>query len=124
LVAALGLSENTLKFCSIGLWVSIGFVAIARLAGGICERGSVTRPTDLPSDRAKRLAELECPDFETRPWVTDPALSIPPAVALGVLVRGGAPTDRAGTAFAAGLSSAAWGAFVFVFACPSDDPTT
>jgi hypothetical protein len=50
------------------------------------------------------------------------ALSIPPAVALGVLIRRGAPTDRGGTALAAGLSSAAWGAFVFVFACPSDDP--
>jgi len=49
-------------------------------------------------------------------------LSIPPAVGLGVLMRRGAPTDRAGTALAAGLSSAAWGAFVFVFACPSDDP--
>src|ERR1700733_6492771 len=48
--------------------------------------------------------------------------SIPPAIALGVLVRRGAPTDRAGTALAAGLSSATWGAFVFVFACPSDDP--
>jgi len=50
------------------------------------------------------------------------ALSIPPAVALGVMIRRGAPTDRAGTALAAGLASAAWGAFVFVFACPSDDP--
>jgi hypothetical protein len=49
-------------------------------------------------------------------------LSIPPAIALGMLVRRGAPTDPAGTALAAGLSSAAWGAFVFVFACPSDDP--
>lgn len=49
-------------------------------------------------------------------------LAIPPAVALGLLLRRGAPTDRAGTALAAGLSSAAWGAFVFVFACPSDDP--
>lgn len=49
-------------------------------------------------------------------------LSIPPAVVLGGLVRRGAPTDRSGTALAAGLSSAAWGAFVFVFACPSDDP--
>ena len=49
-------------------------------------------------------------------------LSIPAAIALGVLIRRGAPTDRAGTALAAGLSSAAWGAFVFVFACPSDDP--
>jgi hypothetical protein len=50
------------------------------------------------------------------------ALSIPPAVALTTLIRRGAPTDRAGTALAAGLASAAWGAFVFVFACPSDDP--
>ena len=50
------------------------------------------------------------------------ALSIPPAIALGLVIRHGAPTDRGGTALAAGLSSAAWGAFVFVFACPSDDP--
>jgi hypothetical protein len=49
-------------------------------------------------------------------------LSIPPAIALGGLIRRGAPTDRSGTALAAGLSSAALGAFVFVFACPSDDP--
>jgi hypothetical protein len=49
-------------------------------------------------------------------------LSIPPAIGLGVLIRRGAPTDRSGTALAAGLASAAWGAFVFVFACPSDDP--
>jgi hypothetical protein len=50
------------------------------------------------------------------------ALSIPSAIALGTFVCRGAPTDHAGTALAAGLSSAAWGAFVFVFACPSDDP--
>jgi len=85
-------------------------------------RGSVTRLTDLAPDQAKRLAELACPDSETRFRVIGPALSIPSAVALGVLVRGGAPTDHAGTALAAGLSSAAWGAFVFVFGCPSDAP--
>ncbi len=50
------------------------------------------------------------------------ALSIPPAIVLGGLIRRAAPTDRSGTALAAGLASAAWGAFVFVFACPSDDP--
>ena len=82
----------------------------------------MTRRTDLAPDQAKRLAELECPDSETRLWVIGPALSIPSAVALGVLVRGGAPTDRGGTALAAGVSSAASGAFVSVFACPSDDP--
>jgi len=76
----------------------------------------VIRLTDLPSDQAKCLAELECQDVETRPWVTGPALSIPPAVALGVLVRRPAPTDRAGTMLAAGPSSATQGAFVFVFA--------
>jgi hypothetical protein len=50
------------------------------------------------------------------------ALSLPAVAALSVALHRGAPTDRSGTALAASLSSAAWGAFVFVFACPSDDP--
>jgi hypothetical protein len=37
----------------------------------------VTRLIDLPPDPAKRLAELECPNFATRPCVTGPVLSIP-----------------------------------------------
>jgi hypothetical protein len=49
-------------------------------------------------------------------------LSIPAVIGLGLLMRRGAPTDQAGTALAAGLAAAAWGAFVFVFACPFDDP--
>ena len=35
----------------------------------------MARLTDLPPAQAKRLAEAECPNFETRPWVTGPALS-------------------------------------------------
>jgi D-proline reductase (dithiol) PrdB len=35
----------------------------------------VTRLTDLPAPMAQRLAELECPDFQTTPWVTGAALS-------------------------------------------------
>ncbi|MCQ8239732.1 NrsF family protein [Rhizosaccharibacter radicis] len=50
------------------------------------------------------------------------ALSVPATLALGLVIRRGAPTDRAGTAWAAAIASGAWGAFVFVFACPSDDP--
>jgi hypothetical protein len=50
------------------------------------------------------------------------ALSVPPAIGLGFLIRRGAPSDRTGTALAAALAAAGWGAFVFVFACPSDDP--
>jgi hypothetical protein len=50
------------------------------------------------------------------------ALSVPAVIALGVLMRRGAATDQAGSALAAGIAAAAWGAFVFVFACPFDDP--
>ena len=49
-------------------------------------------------------------------------LSVPPVVGLGLLMRRGAPTDTGGTALAVGIAAAAWGAFVFVFACPHDDP--
>ena len=49
-------------------------------------------------------------------------LSLPPLLGLGLLMRGGAPTEPGGTSLAAGIAAAAWGAFVFVFACPYDDP--
>lgn len=49
-------------------------------------------------------------------------LSIPAVVALGLLMRRGAATEPRGSALAAGTASAAWGAFVFVFNCPHDDP--
>jgi len=49
-------------------------------------------------------------------------LSLPMIAGLGLLMRRSAPSDRAGTALAAGVAGAAWGAFVFTFACPHDDP--
>jgi hypothetical protein len=49
-------------------------------------------------------------------------LSIPPVIGLALLMRRGAPTDRTRTAFLSGLAAASWGAFVFVFACPFNDP--
>ena len=54
----------------------------------------MTRLTDLPPDQAKRLAELECPDFKTRPWVTGPALSqrrVAIVSSAGLVVRGENP---------------------------------
>ena len=51
----------------------------------------MTRLTDLPPDQAKRLAELECPDFATRPWVTGAALSqrrVAIVSSAGLVVRG------------------------------------
>jgi D-proline reductase (dithiol) PrdB len=57
-------------------------------------RRSVTRLTDLPSDQAKRLAELECSDFKTQPWATGPALSrrrVAIVSSAGLVVRGENP---------------------------------
>jgi D-proline reductase (dithiol) PrdB len=54
----------------------------------------MTRLTDLSPDQAKRLAELECPDFPTRPWVTGPALSqrrVAIVSSAGLVVRGEDP---------------------------------
>ena len=50
------------------------------------------------------------------------ALSLPAVFAMAMLMRRGAPTDANGSALAAGLASAGWGAFAFVFYCPYDDP--
>jgi hypothetical protein len=49
-------------------------------------------------------------------------LSLPPVVALALLMRRGAPTQPRRTALAAGLAAAGFGAFVFAFHCPHDDP--
>jgi D-proline reductase (dithiol) PrdB len=54
----------------------------------------VTRLTDLPPNQAKNLAELACPDFTTRPWVTGPALSqrrVAIVSSAGLVVRGENP---------------------------------
>lgn len=49
-------------------------------------------------------------------------LSLPLALALGLLARRGAPVDSHGTAWAAGIAASAFGALTFVLACPFDDP--
>jgi D-proline reductase (dithiol) PrdB len=50
--------------------------------------------TDLPAGQAQRLAELECPDFVTRPWVKGGPLSqrrIAIVSSAGLVVRGEEP---------------------------------
>ena len=49
-------------------------------------------------------------------------LALPAVAILAWLARCGAPTDCAATALAVGVGGGAWGAFVFAFVCPSDDP--
>jgi D-proline reductase (dithiol) PrdB len=54
----------------------------------------VTRLTDLPPTQAKNLAELPCPEFATRPWVTGSALAerrVAIVSSAGLVVRGENP---------------------------------
>jgi len=54
----------------------------------------VTRLTDLPPAQAKRLAELECPAFDTRPFVSGPPLlrrRVGIVSSAGLVVRGESP---------------------------------
>lgn len=54
----------------------------------------MTRLTDLPPAQAKRLAELECPDFATRPFVAGPPLAtrrVAIVSSAGLVVRGETP---------------------------------
>ena len=54
----------------------------------------MARLTDLPPAQAKRLAEAECPNFETRPWVTGSRVSrrrVAIVSSAGLFVRGEVP---------------------------------
>src|ERR1041385_2654743 len=58
---------------------------------------SMTRLTDLPPAQATRLAELEGPSFDTRPWVTGPPLSrrrVAIVSSAGLVGRGEQPLPR------------------------------
>jgi D-proline reductase (dithiol) PrdB len=54
----------------------------------------MVRLTSLPPAQAKRLAELECPAFETTPWVGGPPLAarrVAIVASAGLVVRGEKP---------------------------------
>lgn len=78
----------------------------------------VALPQHADPDLVKRLDWVS--GVQCMMWMT--ALSAPMVLALALLMKRGAPTDRRRTALAAGIAAAAWGSFVFVFACGHDDP--
>jgi D-proline reductase (dithiol) PrdB len=54
----------------------------------------MVRLTSLPPAQAKRLSELECPRFETTPWVAGPPLAqrrVAIVASAGLMVRGEKP---------------------------------
>jgi len=97
-----------------GLWRALGLVAPAALAlGWLIDAGA--------SGRAALLARLEWQEGLDC-LANIGLLSLPLVLALAVLMRRGAPTRPDRTATAAGLAAAGFGAFVFAFHCPHDDP--
>jgi hypothetical protein len=55
--------------------IGILFGRIATILAVTLGSDPMTRLTDPPPVQAKRLAELECPQFGTRPWVRGTELS-------------------------------------------------
>ena len=125
-------------------WKLVGLLLIATVSGAAAIRSF--RPPATPRRALPALVGLVACVFATG-WAIDAAhgggahllarldwrnglgctfkmamLAIPPMIGMGVLMRRGAATDAAVTSVVAGLAAAAWGAFVFVFACPSNDP--
>lgn len=117
-IAAIGLYTALRAFDPLisprrGLYVALAVVVLALAAGG-----GFAAVLPAGGDLAARLDwrdGLHCLAFVV-------GLSIPPVALLAHRMNRGAPTDRTGAALAVGVGSAAWGAFVFVFACPHDDP--
>jgi hypothetical protein len=93
-------------------WVLL--VIVLSLAAGLCISAG---PGDLESlgRRVDWTNGIQC----TAKMI---ALSVPPVLGLGALMCRGAPIDGNRTALLVGIAGSAWGAFVFVFACPFSDP--
>jgi hypothetical protein len=49
-------------------------------------------------------------------------LSVPPLIALSLMMRRNAASDLRSSALTVGFASAAWGGLIFAFNCPHDDP--
>jgi hypothetical protein len=97
-----------------GFWRGIAIAAPAALAlGWLIDAGA--------SGRSALVARLEWRDGVDC-LVNIALLTLPLVLAFGVLMRRGAPTQPGRTSAAAGLAAAGFGAFVFAFHCPHDDP--
>ena len=107
------LSFNPLASPRRGLRLLAGLVALCLAAGWLVDAAGSGLPALV--ERLHWRYGLGCVAKMT-------ALSVPAMLGLGLLMRRGAATDAGGTALASGIAAAAWGAFVFVFACSHDDP--
>ena len=117
-IALVGAAVAVLSFDPVtsprrGLRWLVALIAVCLAAGWFVDAARAGLPALL--ERLRWQDGLGCVAKMT-------ALSVPAVVGFGLLMRRGAATDAGGTALASGIAAAAWGAFVFVFACPFDDP--
>jgi hypothetical protein len=96
-----------------GLRHALALISVALVAGWAVDL--------IANDRGMILARLDW-RLGVRCVIETVVMTLPALVTLGLLMRRGASTHLRGTSVAVGLAGAAWGAFVFAFACPSDDP--
>ncbi len=96
------------------LWI---LVPIAMAMGWLIDAGAI----GSVAERVTMVARLDWHEGVIC-LVNVALLSLPPVLALGLLMRRGASVQPAATALAAGLAAAAWGAFVFAFRCDHEDP--
>lgn len=145
LAAGMARPDMPLEMTRASLWWRLGGLGILAVAAGSAALKSFA-PTYWPKDRFRwiaaiaivclitglaidRVRDVSETIIQQLNWTQGVQcagkiilLSVPPLIGLGVLMRRGAPTAQKHTALLVGLAAAAWGAFVFVFACPFNNP--
>jgi hypothetical protein len=96
-----------------GLTLTFAVAAVALMVGMLAEPG-FTSQAGL-AERIEPLHGMGCA-------LAIIILSLPMAGLMGMLMRRGAPVNPKGSALAIGLAAGSWGAFVFAFCCPANDP--
>lgn len=96
-----------------GLGVIALLIGLAAVTGGVVGPGGAVAAT--VADRLSPTHGLVCATCII-------VLSLPMLGILSLLMRKGASTHAEGSALAVGLAGGSWGAFVFAFCCPVNDP--
>ena len=96
-----------------GLMLAILAAVLAMLVGSLVDLGAAGDAA--LASRIEPIRGLRCA-------VAITILSLPPAAILAYLLRRGAPSHPEESALAVGVAAGSWGAFVFSFCCPSNDP--
>lgn len=91
----------------------MGAILVVSLVAGLLVGSSLAIPELFP--RLMWRDGLAC-------VLTMGILSVPPLIALSLMMRRNAASDLGGSALTVGFASAAWGGLIFAFNCPHDDP--